>query len=80
VLEGGEEAKNLSCGGNMSMSEGSWELKKQVWLLMLWANVVKGGGEGGANSEHHHQYQSLKTSCGALEELLLTMNFLSFVI
>lgn len=50
MLKGGEEAKNLSCGGNMSMSEGSWELKKQVWLLMLWANVVKGGGEGGANS------------------------------
>jgi len=50
VFKGGEEAKNLRCGGNMSMSEGGWELKKRVWPLMLWANVVKGGGEGGANS------------------------------
>jgi hypothetical protein len=47
VFKGGEEAKNLRCGGNMSMSKGGWELKKRVWPLILWANVVKGGGEGG---------------------------------
>jgi len=61
------------------MWEGGWELKKKVWPLMLWANVIKGGGEGGPdfNTIANTKIRSNRWGQGGV---LGNNNFFSFVI